>query len=167
MEVEINCFHGEFEFLSNFHMTDIPYKGIVYPSTEHAFQAQKVMNLNVRREIAALDTPGKAKRMGKKVKLRPDWEQVKDEEMYEEVETRKPKKQFKVVPTKSKTKPLYDVCFVKFFSDPELNEMLQATGDAELIEGNTWGDKYWGVCRGEGQNKLGKILMRVREEMRM
>jgi ribA/ribD-fused uncharacterized protein len=142
MEVEINCFHGEFEFLSNFHMTDIPYKGIVYPSTEHAFQAQKVMNLNVRREIAALDTPGKAKRMGKKVKLRPDWEQVKDEEMYE-------------------------VCFVKFFSDPELNEMLQATGDAELIEGNTWGDKYWGVCRGEGQNKLGKILMRVREEMRM
>jgi predicted NAD-dependent protein-ADP-ribosyltransferase YbiA (DUF1768 family) len=53
------------------------------------------------------------------------------------------------------------------FADPELAEKLLATGDEELVEGNTWNDRFWGVCRGEGRNELGKILMRVRAELRV
>ena len=85
--------------------------------------------------------PLTAKRRGKKVPLRPDWEEVKDDLMYQ-------------------------VCKAKFTQHPDLQEMLLATGNQELQEGNTWGDTYWGVCKGKGQNKLGKILMRIREELR-
>jgi hypothetical protein len=54
----------------------------------------------------------------------------------------------------------------KFTRDTELGAKLVATGDEELVEGNYWGDTFWGVCRGVGQNHLGKILMKVREELR-
>ena len=81
-----------------------------------------------------------AKRMGKKTALRPDREEVKEGIMYE--------------------------LLISKFSDPGLRDKLIATGDAELIEGNNHWDRYWGVCRGEGQNKLGKLLMKVREEVK-
>ncbi len=75
------------------------------------------------------------------VDLRSDWEEVKDEIMYK-------------------------VVTCKFTQNQDLKEKLLAAGDKTLIEGNTWNDRYWGVCRGKGQNKLGQILMRVREELR-
>ena len=92
-------------------------------------------------EILACDTPAQAKKLGRKIKnLRPDWDDVK-----------------------------YDIMasFVayKFLPDDDLKAQLVATGDAELIEGNYWGDTYWGVCRGKGENNLGKILMNLRAEI--
>ena len=77
--------------------------------------------------------------MGRSVSLRPDWEDIKDDVMLE---------------------GLY-----RKFTNDELAEWLLDTGDEELVEGNWWGDRYWGVCNGIGQNKLGKLLMKVREEL--
>lgn len=54
----------------------------------------------------------------------------------------------------------------KFLGDEELRRKLLRTGDAMLVEGNYWGDTYWGVCFGSGKNMLGKLLMQVREELR-
>jgi ribA/ribD-fused uncharacterized protein len=73
--------------------------------------------------------------------MRPDWEQVKILIM---------------------TSLVRD----KFTRHQDLKEQLLATGDAELIEGNWWGDTFWGVCKGKGENHLGKVLMKVREELK-
>lgn len=99
----------------------------------------KTLDINKRRAIANASTPGLAKKMGRSVSLRPDWEDIKDDVMLE---------------------GLY-----RKFADDELAEWLLDTGDEELIEGNWWGDRYCGVCNGVGQNKLGKLLMKVREEL--
>jgi predicted NAD-dependent protein-ADP-ribosyltransferase YbiA (DUF1768 family) len=61
---------------------------------------------------------------------------------------------------------MYQCVKDKFTRNQDLKEQLIATGNEELVEGNTWGDIYWGVSRGRGKNMLGKILMRVREELR-
>ena len=135
----IDCFDGEFAFLSNFYPSPIFAGNIWFPTVEHYFQAAKPTNMEEYKAIAAADTPGQAKRLGRKVTLRPDWEEVKDEVMLDALR--------------------------KKFSIPELREKLLATGEEYLIEGNTWGDKYWGVCDGIGLNHLGKLLMRVREEI--
>lgn len=94
----------------------------------------------MRLRIAALPTPLAAKRTGRVVLLRADWEEVKVEVMRAVLKAK--------------------------FSDPELADALLATNDAELIEGNWWGDKFWGVCRGVGKNKLGQLLMQLRAELR-
>ena len=133
---KIDCFDGEYGFLSNFYAHPVYHDGILYPTNEHAFQAAKTMDLNKRKEIAALKTPGQAKRAGRHVLLREDWEEVKYQVMKEIVSAK--------------------------FLDPDLKEKLLATGDTELIEGNTWHDCWWGVCDGVGQNNLGKILMEIR-----
>lgn len=138
----IKKFSGEYEFLSNFADTLIcDDAGIYYTTVEAAFQAAKTNDLELRRRMARFE-PKDAKRFGRKVDLRSDWDGVKDEIMYQLVK--------------------------KKFSDNSFGyrDKLLATRDAELIEGNTWNDRYWGVCRGEGKNKLGQILMRVREEIR-
>ena len=137
---KIDCFDGEFDFLSNFYESTIYHDGIKYPTVEHAFQAAKTMDLNERIKIANMNTPGKAKRAGRKVALRPDWEQVKFEVMKE-------------------------LITIKFLN-PDLKAKLLATKNAELVEGNTWNDTCWGVCKGIGQNNLGKILMEVRENLK-
>jgi hypothetical protein len=138
----INDFDGEFRFLSNFFPAEVEFGGHLYPSTEHAFQAAKTLSEAERSEIRSAPTPGKAKRLGRRVTLRTDWEAVKVQIMQTLVE--------------------------KKFADRELKEKLLATGDAELIEGNTWGDCWWGVDAntGKGENHLGKILMEVRSCMR-
>ena len=135
----IDSFRGEYGYLSNFHKCRVEFEGMVYPSVEHAFQAAKNPDPEYRGRIAACTSPVIAKRMGKKTQLRPDWEEVKEGIMLELLRSK--------------------------FSDPVLREKLLATGDAELIEGNNHWDRYWGVFRGEGLNKLGKLLMRVREEL--
>ena len=137
----IDKFEGEYAFLSNFYLSKINDSYLDYPTVEHYFQAAKTLDLEKRAEIAAADTPGQAKRLGRKVALRPDWEEVKDQVMLEALR--------------------------KKFSDDKLRSMLLATGEEYLIEGNTWGDKYWGVCGGIGLNHLGKLLMQVREEIKI
>ena len=138
----IDSFSGDFAFLSNFFESPIEIEGHAYPTVEHAFQAFKTHNLVERKNIREAETPGKAKRMGRNVGLRPDWESVKIELM---------------------------LAFItKKFKDPVLKQKLLETGNAELIEGNTWHDTFWGVDSntGKGKNWLGRLLMEVREEIR-
>jgi ribA/ribD-fused uncharacterized protein len=137
---QITSFSGDHAFLSNFYPAPTPYEGIVFPSSEHAFQAAKTLDMAERRRLAALPRPGQAKRAGRRVVLRPDWEQVKIAIMT-------------------------DIVRSKFRHNPELARKLAATADAELVEGNRHGDRFWGVCGGEGQNWLGRILMEVRAEL--
>ena len=142
MKMVIDSFDGEFAFLSNFYEVPVEWEGITYPSTEHAFQAAKVINPAIRMKIAAEPTPGRAKRAGRSVQLRHDWEQVKFDIML-------------------------DIVMAKFRQHPDLAEALLDTGDAELIEGNTWNDTTWGVYNGKGLNWLGKILMMVRCQLKL
>lgn len=136
----ITHFKGQHSFLSNFHPTPIEFEGTTFPTSEHAFQAAKSLDPADRQKIAALATPGKAKAAGKRVKLREGWNDIR-------------------------VAIMTSILRIKF-SNPELKEALLATGDAPLIEGNTWNDTFWGVCRGKGQNNLGKILETLRAELR-
>ncbi|WP_283695830.1 NADAR family protein [Clostridium perfringens] len=136
----IKEFRGKYYFLSNFYDFPVKYKGIEYLNNEAAFQAQKVLNDRQKEYFSHLK-PSEAKRKGRRVKLRSDWEEIKDDIMY-------------------------GIVLAKFTQDAKLMRMLLETGDEYLEEGNTWNDTYWGVCRGRGKNKLGKILMRVRNEIR-
>lgn len=138
---KIDCFDGEYAFLSNFYDSPIEKDGIIYPTNEHFFQAMKTLDNEERKRIAAAETPGKAKRMGRSVKLRPDWEQSKIQIMKEGLT-------------------------LKFLCHKDLAEKLVATGDVWLIEGNWWGDTYWGVCNGVGHNMLGNLLMEIRRDLR-
>jgi ribA/ribD-fused uncharacterized protein len=138
---KIISFDGEHEFLSNFHFANITHDGILFPTNEHAFQAAKTFDVNDRIEISKCATPGRAKRMGRMVQLRPDWEDVKISVMWE-------------------------ICLIKFITHGVLRQKLLQTGDIELIEGNNWGDRIWGMVDGEGENLLGKILMDIRSRIK-
>ena len=137
--MKIDSFRGKYFFLSNFYPVEVDFDGFTFQNNEAAFQAMKTLDRGKRAEFTRLD-PSSAKRKGRKVQLRKDWEEVKDQLMYE-------------------------ICLSKFNQNEDLKRKLLQTKGMELIEGNDWGDTYWGVCRGRGQNKLGKILMRVREEL--
>lgn len=134
----IASFRGETRWLSNFATVGIVYNGIIYSSTETAFQAQKTLNDDIRGMMAVL-SPAEAKEEGMKIKLRSDWDNVKINIMYE-------------------------INKLKFNQEPFKSKLL-ATGDQELIEGNDWNDTFWGVCKSVGENHLGKILMRIRKEL--
>lgn len=142
----INHFDKEWAFLSNFYPQEIEFEGITYPTNEHFFQAMKTLDINKRRAIANASTPGLAKKMGRSVSLRPDWEDIKDDVMLE---------------------GLY-----RKFANEELADWLLDTGDEWLEEGNYHHDNYWGICYCEkcqdtmGKNKLGKLLMKVRSEIK-
>jgi ribA/ribD-fused uncharacterized protein len=141
----IDSFSGEFRFLSNFAASrveiEIEGRKIIAPTVEHAYQALKAVHPSYRIAILNASSPGNAKGLGKKAECRADWEAVKLGFMETLVRA-------------------------KFQQNPKLAAKLLATGDAELIEGNWWGDRFWGVCRGQGENHLGKILMKVRDELR-
>lgn len=139
----INYFAGEYRWLSNFWEAPVTYNGLTYRSSEAAFQAQKTMDEHIRNEFTKI-SPASAKGEGRNLKLRPDWEKVKYQVMY-------------------------DICRAKFTQNEDLRQKLLDTGDEELVEGNTWNDTYWGVdlVYGKGgQNNLGKILMQIRSELR-
>lgn len=133
----INSFSGKYRFLSNFYPCRIVVEDIIYPSTEHAYQAMKTEDTSLRMDISLLDTPGKAKRYKP-----PDPDGWYDGKGYA------------VMSLVTRLK----------YEDSTLRQMLLDTGDAELIEGNTWNDTYWGVDikTGKGLNNLGKILMNER-----
>lgn len=139
MSGAINHFAGEHKFLSNFFPCEVRYKGETYLSSEAAYQAQKCADEKDRRKFCRLG-PAKAKSFGRRVVRRDDFEEKKVTIMVKIVRN-------------------------KFKQNPDLAKKLVATGDVELIEGNTWGDTFWGVCRGKGKNTLGRILMKVRKEL--
>lgn len=135
----INEFKGSTKWLSNFQHAPITYHGLYVPTNEHAFQMAKTVERLEQQDIVFAVTPGRAKRLGRTCTLRPEWEKVKDDVMLE-------------------------ITILKFVQHPDLLKKLLDTGSEELLEGNTWGDCYWGVDleTGRGRNQLGKTLMKVR-----
>lgn len=133
----IKEFRGRYRFLSNFWPCSITMDGDLYVSVEHAFQAAKTLDQEQRTQIRNAPTPGKAKRLGRVATLRDNWE-------------------------KEKFAVMEDLVFQKFNYNDQLNARLLATENQNIVEGNNWGDGIWGVCKGEGENHLGRILMKVR-----
>lgn len=136
----ITSFKDKYFFLSNFYEVPVIFDGIKYQNNEAAFQAQKCIDPKERSKFSELN-PSEAKKLGRKIELRSDWEDVKVDIMRK-------------------------IVFAKFTQNPDLTLELLNTKDEELVEGNNWNDKIWGKVNGEGQNLLGKILMEVREEIR-
>lgn len=137
----INQFIGEYRWLSNFELCNLIYEGEIYISSEHAYQAAKSLQTGVRLMIANCTTPRLARKLGQQVECRPDWDE-------------------------KKVSIMEDILRLKFKVGSPLAQKLLDTGDEELIEGNWWGDKFWGVCEGVGKNNLGKSLMKIRNELR-
>lgn len=130
-------FRGELAFLSNLFETEIVVAGMKFRNVEAAFQSFK--DEKRQQEFEKLDGVA-AKKLGRKVNLRKDWEQKKDSLMYELLKIK--------------------------FTNAELKQKLIETGDVVLVEINCWGDKYWGVFKGQGKNQLGNLLMKIREELK-
>ncbi len=135
----IEMFIGQWRWLSNFYPCKVRLDGDIYPSVEHAYQAAKTLDLAERDRIRGLLTPGEAKRAGRKVVLRPNWDEEKLNVMR--------------------------ILLRRKFENQELRDKLIATGDAELIEGNYWNDRFWGMTTRGGQNWLGVLLMELRSEL--
>lgn len=138
-EPEICGFFNDYRFLSNFHLSPLEFSGVVYPSVEHAYQAVKTTDKEKREAIRVTATPAIARKMGQNVVLCDDWEEVKV--------------------------PIMEALLRMKFKDPELKQKLIDTYPKPLVEYNWWGDKFWGVYEGRGENMLGKLLMKIREEM--
>lgn len=142
---DILTFDGDNAYLSNFYPASFVWNGIVWHHSEGAYQAAKTLDRSERLKIADVRSPAVAKRMGKALVCRTDWASVKREVMYQ-------------------------VVYAKFTQNPELRAKLINTGHVELQEGNTWGDRIWGVCppgSGNGSNWLGQVLMDIRNEFRI
>ena len=143
----ITIFKNEHAFLSNFHLSPFTYKGKEWATVEHAFQGQKTLIDAEQELIRCAIKPKDAKKLGRKVMLRPDWEELRVDIMYE-------------------------ILIEKFTQNLELGNKLMATGDAYIIEGNRWHDNLWGSCfcqrcqeNEKGQNLLGGLLMKVRNDL--
>jgi len=139
----VKSFTGKYRWLSNFYPCEVQGPGgFRYPTVEHAYQAWKT---NDQKEWVVLASkaltpyPGDAKRHGRKLTLRPDWESIK-------------------------LTVMENLLRQKFMSGTDLCERLCETGEEDIIEGNTWGDIFWGVCNGVGQNMMGHLLMKIRDE---
>lgn len=132
--------HDKHGFCSNFFRSPITIDKKVYPTVEHYYQAMKTPVLEEQEMIRSLTTPKEAKFAGYHLGLRKDWEEVKEGFMLQGLRA-------------------------KFTQYPKLEEYLLETGDAALHEDSPW-DKYWGYAKGLGQDRLGKLLMQVREELR-
>ena len=130
-------FKDEYAFLSNMTICPIEYKGIIYKCTENMYQAFKSNNINERIKISSMN-PYESKKYGKTIDIRDDWDVVKDKVMLNALKLK--------------------------FSKPHFAKLLIDIKEP-IIEDNYWGDIYWGVCRGVGQNKLGKMLEKIKEEI--
>lgn len=133
----------EYSFLSNFYVSPIQIRDIEYKTVEHYFQANKAKDYDTHMAIVNTPHPGRAKSLGRRVDLREDWEEIKNKVMFTGV-------------------------MLKFLTHESLQQRLLNTGDVLLFEGNTWDDRVWGVVWDEergwvGENRLGRILMDVRE----
>lgn len=135
----INSFRDEYRFLSNFYPAKVKLDDLVFETVENAYQAAKCRDRADRLRFQHI-TPGQAKRLGNKVPLRSDWHDIR----------------VGIMRTLIRAK----------FQHRDLQRALLDTGDQKLIEGNAWGDTFWGFYNGEGMNTLGKILMEVRQSLR-
>lgn len=135
----IDSFRNKFAFLSNFLPHKIQYRGMTYPSVEHAYQAAKAVRLNDKIAIRDCDTCREAKKLGQTVERIDDWDN-------------------------KRLIVMEDLLRIKFL-DSFLAAQLLSTGDSQLIEGNHWGDRFWGQVDGQGENHLGKLLMKIREDL--
>jgi len=136
----ITRFRGPFKFLSNLYPTLITYKGNTYCCLEAAYQAQKSLDPAIQERFANIRLPYKARGMGQRIKtIRPDWFDIRISIMEE-------------------------LLYIKF-SHPQLKEWLQCTGQSKIVECNTWGDTFWGIYNGVGENHLGTLLMKVRDTL--
>jgi len=135
----IDSFRNEYFFLSNFFPCKIQIKGLTFLTLEHAFQAAKCALWEDKVAISMLPKPGEAKRFARAVRMRDDWNEIK----------------LGVMESLLRAK----------FSRPDLKAKLLATGDAQIVEGNTWNDRFWGVCNGVGANHLGRLLMELRDKL--
>lgn len=140
----ISEFQGEYRWLSNHVPATVVYDGHTFPTVEHAYVYSKTLDKN-EQEVCVSEmhdmTAGQVKRFGKMLTLRSDWEMVRLNIMMN--------------------------LTLQKYNDPNYKAKLLATGDAEIIEGNTWGDTFWGQCNGVGENNLGKIIMEVRTHYKM
>lgn len=140
MTETIEHFTGQHRFLSNFYYSPVSVTWgtnmLVAPTVEHAYQASKTHVLEEFMRVLKAKTPGQAKRLGQRVSIHPGWEQIKLSVM--------------------------EGLLRQKFSSPLLRRLLIETGTAKLIEGNHWGDTFWGQVDGEGENHLGKLLMKIR-----
>ena len=134
-------FRGEYRWLSNFAEAEVEWQGRKYRTTEHAYQAAKTDIVEEIEHIQQASTPGRAQRRGQKITLRQDWCDVKLSVMRKLLQQK--------------------------FLIPEYRDLLLATGGHHLIEGNSWGDTFWGVSldTGIGTNHLGRILMDIRDQL--
>ena len=137
----ILSFTREYRFLSNFWLCEVPYQGIIYPSSEHAYQAAKSPVTEVRMRIRDLKKPIQAKRYGDDLP--------------------------RIQPISARVSVMREIVRSKFFYNTHLAAKLLATNNRHLIEGNTWGDEFWGCVNGHGDNRLGTILEQVRYELKM
>lgn len=133
----------EYGAFSNFSRHPFELDGLMWPTSEHYFQAQKFLDQAYREKIRTTPSPMIAARLGRsrKLPIRPDWEEIKNQAMYHAV-------------------------LAKFKAHPDLRCLLLSTRQEEIIE-RTTRDYHWGCgANGTGRNILGKILMRVRDELR-
>lgn len=144
----IDSFTGEYHFLSNFYpcqiTIEIQDEKLTFSSAEHAYQASKCVSMDEILLFTASNlTAGQAKRFGRKVKIRTDWNSIK-------------------------LSVMTDIVWQKFSDkNPNLVDKLLDTGHATLVEGNWWGDTFWGICDDIGSNHLGQILMNRRNQIRL
>ena len=142
----ITSFEGKYSFLSNFYACQTEYHNVKYPTSEHAYQAAKTANPIQKEAIRKADTPDDAKRLGRRVEIKSNWDEIKDEVMYEIVSNK--------------------------FKNKRMQAKLLATENEILVEGNYWHDNHFGSCYCKKclqlpkENILGKILMRVRDELK-
>lgn len=139
----IRGFTGEYRFLSNFYPAKVYLGDIQFSTVEHAYQASKVFDIKIKKGIAKLNAnqASKVKKLGRELPMRGDWDDIK-------------------------LSVMEDLVRQKFTLNTNLGEKLLATGDSYIEETNNWGDTFWGVYRGVGQNNLGKILMMIRSEIK-
>jgi ribA/ribD-fused uncharacterized protein len=146
----IGAFGGLYRFLSNFYPSPIvvsvtPYRNEQFPTVEHAYHYLKIPDdcpiPSWWERIRTAPSPSVAKAIGRRCPCRPDWDVVKLAVMER-------------------------LLRLKFAPGSSLATALLSTGTEELIEGNTWGDHFWGVCNGQGENHLGKLLMLIRADLR-
>lgn len=141
----IKDFRGQYRWLSNFHMIPVDFEGLTYPSTEHAYQAAKFSEHELREAIQKLPKPAESRKAGQLAQVDEVWHTVRKFQVMERVLREK-------------------------FKDDTLRQKLIDTGDEELVEGNTWHDNCWGSCvclncGNKGENRLGKLLMKLRKEL--
>lgn len=142
----ISSFTGDYRWLSNFWPCDVEYEGVRYRTVENAYQAAKTLNLEDRKLIST-QPPGRAKKLGRTVELRDDWDEIKIDVMRQ--------------------------LLTQKFQNVALRHKLEETGNQTLVEGNSWHDNFWGVCecaacdsaKHRASNWLGKLLMEVRMKL--